>query len=97
MNRTALFLFSLTSLSAACGMAVAPDEDLAWAASPVESSISLQSQDPMPVSRGSFGPTVHDHEDELGLVRWHHGVAAGLKQAKALDKPLFLLFQEIPG
>jgi hypothetical protein len=34
---------------------------------------------------------------ELGAVRWHRDLGAGLEQAKALARPVFLQFQEVPG
>lgn len=34
---------------------------------------------------------------ELGVVRWHRDLEAGLAAAKAAKKPVFLQFQEVPG
>lgn len=34
---------------------------------------------------------------ELGQVRWRRDFKAGLKEAKKADKPVLLLFQEVPG
>ena len=34
---------------------------------------------------------------ELGRVAWQRNLDGGLEQARAADKPLFLLFQEVPG
>lgn len=34
---------------------------------------------------------------ELGQVRWRRDFEAGLKEAKKVDKPVLLLFQEVPG
>ncbi|MBC8105477.1 MAG: thioredoxin family protein [Anaerolineae bacterium] len=36
-------------------------------------------------------------EPELGQVHWQHDFDAALAQAKRENKPVFLLFQEIPG
>jgi hypothetical protein len=34
---------------------------------------------------------------ELGLVAWQRDLDAGLALAAAADKPVLLLFQEVPG
>ena len=34
---------------------------------------------------------------ELGRVRWHRDLDAGLAEAKKTGKPVFLQFQEVPG
>lgn len=34
---------------------------------------------------------------ELGTVRWHRDLDAGLAEVRSTGRPLFLLFQEIPG
>jgi hypothetical protein len=34
---------------------------------------------------------------ELGTVTWQHDYAAGLRLAEQMKRPVFLLFQEIPG
>jgi hypothetical protein len=34
---------------------------------------------------------------ELGLVAWQRDLDAGLELAAAADKPVLLLFQEVPG
>ncbi len=34
---------------------------------------------------------------ELGRVRWERSLDAGLQRAASSDKPVFLLFQEVPG
>ena len=34
---------------------------------------------------------------ELGTVKWERDLDAGLAAAKTSGKPVFLLFQEVPG
>lgn len=34
---------------------------------------------------------------ELGLVQWERSFPAAQKIAKSVDKPVLLLFQEVPG
>ena len=34
---------------------------------------------------------------ELGTVKWSRDYAAGLEAVKESGKPMFLLFQEVPG
>ncbi len=36
-------------------------------------------------------------EEELGLVRWTRSYADAIKRAQEEDKPVFILFQEVPG
>lgn len=38
-----------------------------------------------------------DPPEELGKVEWLRDFEQGLKQSAATDKPIFLLFQEVPG
>jgi hypothetical protein len=38
-----------------------------------------------------------DGPRELGAVRWRTGFGAALANAKRSTKPLFVLFQEVPG
>lgn len=47
----------------------------------------LPAQDP-----AVAGPAV-----EYGTVRWRRDFAAARTQAKAQDRPLLVLFQEVPG
>ena len=35
--------------------------------------------------------------EELGKVKWLRNYDAALKQAKAVGKPIMLVFQEVPG
>ena len=34
---------------------------------------------------------------ELGQVKWHRDLEKAKKKAASLDRPIFLLFQEVPG
>lgn len=34
---------------------------------------------------------------ELGAISWHRNHAAGVDAAKASNRPLLVLFQEVPG
>lgn len=45
-------------------------------------------------TRATPSPT---NPDELGDVHWSRDFDAGLRQATKTDKPVFLLFQEVPG
>ena len=38
-----------------------------------------------------------DSPAELGIVRWERDLDAGLDRAEAEEKPVLLLFQEVPG
>ncbi|MDF1800091.1 MAG: hypothetical protein P1V81_13010 [Planctomycetota bacterium] len=38
-----------------------------------------------------------DQPIELGLVSWQRNLDVGLELAAAADKPVLLLFQEVPG
>lgn len=38
-----------------------------------------------------------DAPKELGRVRWERRLEPALEQARAADRPVLLLFQEIPG
>ena len=38
-----------------------------------------------------------DQPVELGMVEWGRDLEAGLDTAESADKPVLLLFQEIPG
>lgn len=43
------------------------------------------------------GAVDRDAPAELGRVAWTHGLTAGLERARELERPVCLLFQEIPG
>ena len=34
---------------------------------------------------------------ELGTIEWHRGFDAALQEAESKNKPLLVLFQEVPG
>ena len=40
---------------------------------------------------------VQQQEAELGMVRWERDYAVARARAKQAGKPLFVLFQEVPG
>ncbi|MAW62128.1 MAG: hypothetical protein CMJ94_15030 [Planctomycetes bacterium] len=61
-----------------------------------------QSDSPAPQKRTeptSLAPVqgVVEQPVELGQVRWRRDLDAALAEAKAADKPVLLLFQEVPG
>lgn len=41
--------------------------------------------------------TTSDTPIELGLVKWERNFETAKKTARAADKPILLLFQEVPG
>ncbi len=43
------------------------------------------------------GQTSYKEQVELGEVHWLRNYAEALQQAKKLNKPIFILFQEVPG
>jgi len=47
-------------------------------------------------SSNTFTKKVNQHE-ELGDVNWERDFEKGIAASKAMDKPVFLLFQEVPG
>ena len=55
----------------------------------------------MPLALWSLGadapPPSDDTPIELGDVAWHRNLDDALPQAKVIDKPILLLFQEVPG
>jgi hypothetical protein len=38
-----------------------------------------------------------EQPEELGQVRWRRDFEAGLAEAESVEKPVLLLFQEVPG
>jgi len=46
---------------------------------------------------GGRNPVPADQPVELGLVSWQRNLDAGLELAASADKPVLLLFQEVPG
>ena len=61
-----------------------------------------QSDPPAPEKRTEPAPLAPvqgavDQPVELGQVRWRRDFDAALAEAKAADKPVLLLFQEVPG
>ncbi|WP_235298448.1 VPGUxxT family thioredoxin-like (seleno)protein, type 2 [Portibacter marinus] len=44
-----------------------------------------------------FQTPVNSNPEELGKVTWHRNYNEVLKLAENLDKPVFILFQEVPG
>lgn len=48
-----------------------------------------------PLFLASFG--MADNPGELGKVAWHRGFDKTLEEARRVDKPLLVLFQEVPG
>lgn len=51
---------------------------------------------PLPESMAT-APVHPDNPVELGLVHWTRSLDSGLVRAKALDRPVLILFQEVPG
>lgn len=41
--------------------------------------------------------SAQDNPKELGRVTWLRSLEDGLKQARKVEKPVFLQFQEVPG
>ncbi len=59
------------------------------------SFISLQM--PVPTTSHATDPATSKHGEEAGTVDWGRDLAKGLEAGRASGKPVFLLFQEIPG
>ena len=49
------------------------------------------------VSALALGGVPDDVPVELGLVKWERSLPAAKAAAKSADKPVLLLFQEVPG
>jgi len=45
----------------------------------------------------ALGSAPSDVPIELGLVKWERSLPAAKAKAKSDDKPVLLLFQEVPG
>ena len=45
----------------------------------------------------AIGNVTNDVPIELGLVEWERSFPAAQAKAKSVDKPVLLLFQEVPG
>lgn len=42
-------------------------------------------------------PGMAQNPVELGKVAWHRGFDKTLEEARRVDKPMLVLFQEVPG
>lgn len=51
----------------------------------------------LPLTALADSPAPEAPRPELGKVAWIRDHDAGFAKAKAQDKPVFLLFQEVPG
>lgn len=52
---------------------------------------------PYPIDDSANLADEKSHEKEVGLVRWYRDLAKVKKVAESSRKPIFMLFQEVPG
>ena len=50
-----------------------------------------------PSVRSQSWISLPDFPEELGDVNWNRSYKTAIAKAKILDKPIFILFQEVPG
>lgn len=51
----------------------------------------------MSVSCSAAEKNIHNNPVEVGYVDWQRNYSEAVKDAKKTDKPLLVLFQEVPG
>lgn len=65
----------------------------------LSTSLPMQEAETTPVAPALLTPAADRivQPVELGQVRWRRDFDAALAEAKKADKPVLLLFQEVPG
>ena len=60
-------------------------------------SLSTETLDTTHISKNRIAQNTKNNPVELGKVAWIRDLDEGIEQAKATQKPIFILFQEVPG